>query len=405
LDNFRTIHGKDVGSCVNRHSGELRSATMTHTPSADDVPPLLHLAELTPYFSVVILECAIDDPAVAFEALRRFLRRTAANRGRTAAVRITAEAVRGADDILDEVGHLGELGADGLYGVACEVTRPPNWADRESGTLDVVHELTIAVRRDQMVAVHTSITTDDQFARWVHREGAPFRFVSGDILAGVFRGDGKMVWTRGTHRRRTTKADSRAQSGLRLQDALDPQDDGSFFLTAAKVNYQPGDTKALLRKEITFSACKSRIAWKQTSTFVEFLAAALEALSLLSKALVAPATQDALFPQLAVTETDLSRVRGAYDITVADPDQVRSEPDADDERVQRAELLCDVVVGVRGESGSARAIVEVGRDGVVVGTLGVPVRSAVRAGRSPAPTARPDRRVAGAARPSRRSAG
>jgi hypothetical protein len=54
---------------------------------------------------------------------------------------------------------------------------------------------------------------------------------------------------------------------------------------------------------------------------------------------------------------------------VADPDQVRGEPDTDEQRAERAQLLRDALLEVRGEPGSAKAIVDVGRDGIPAGTL------------------------------------
>jgi hypothetical protein len=341
---------------------------VTAPTSAGEAPDVLSLADLTPYFSITVLECTGVDPDVAFQALQRFLRRSADEPGRAADISIRAENALGAFDAVGELGELSELGFTGLYGVSRVVSRVPSWAGSESGVIDVINQLTIAVQRAKLVAVYTDITTEPQFNKWINEQLAPYRFIPADILASTFPGDGKMMWARGVHRRRATKADTKALGGTRLQEALDPIEDSSFALTAARVNYQPEDELAILRQDITFSR-KSRISWKQTALFADFLAATAEALDLLEKSLVAGDSPDALFPQLAVRETDLSRVRGAFDITVVDPDQLRSEPDTDEEQVDRAELLRDVLLEVRGDPNSATAIVDVGLGGSVAGTL------------------------------------
>ncbi|HET6711021.1 hypothetical protein [Amycolatopsis sp.] len=233
----------------------------------------------------------------------------------------------------------------------------------------MTNQLTIALRRRRLVAVCTGITSDAQLARWIHRQAAPFRYLPADVLTNTFRGDGRMLWTRAMHRRRTTKPDSKAIGGLRVQDTLNPIEDNTFALTAVKVVYLPEDDKAVLRDLLTVSADKSRLSWKRTSYFTMFLAAAGEVLDLLEKALVAEDEAEPPFAELAVRETDLGRVRGAFDVMVADPDQVRGEPDTDEDRVERAELLRTAVIEVRGRADSATAEVDVGFEDAVAGTL------------------------------------
>ena len=92
------------------------------------------------------------------------------------------------------------------------------------------------------------------------------------------------------------------------------------------------DDEAVLRSNLTVSG-KSRMSWKRPSCFAEYLDVTVEVLDVLEKALAGGDGPDPLFPELAIPETDLSRVRGAFDITVADPDQLRGEPDTDDDTV------------------------------------------------------------------------
>lgn len=331
-------------------------------------PAALVLADLAPYVSVLLLACDADDTQAAFGALRRFLSRSAGERGRGISARVTGEIELGADDVIAEIGPMRELGIANLYGLTRILSRRPSWADPESGLVDSINQLTVAVGRGRLVAVASEITSDAEFRNWVNRQAAPYRFIAQDVLAATFPGDGRRVWTKGVHRRRPTKADSKALGGLRLQEALHPLEDGSYALTAATVDFQPADEHAVLRDSVTYSG-KSRVSWKRSSGFPEFLAAIVETLDLLEKSLVASARPVLPFGQLAHAETDLTRVSGAFDISVANPDEVRADPDATDEDVDRAELLREVLLEVRGKPDSPTAVVDVGRDGSVAGAL------------------------------------
>lgn len=341
---------------------------MTTTSSADALPNAPRLADLTPYFSITVLECVHNDPEPAFETLLRFLRRSAEDKGRAIDVDVGPDIRLGHDDVIEELGSIEEFGFTGLYCVSRTLHRTPSWVDKESGLVDVVNQLTIVLRRNRLVAVHSGITSKEQLHTWAAKDITPYRAIPTDTLADTITGDARMLWTQGTHRRRVTKADTKALGGLRIQDALDPIDDGSFALSAAKINYQPEDTSSVLRNNITFST-KSRISWKATTYFAEFLNAVTEALDLVDKSLAGGDPADPQFPQLAVRETDLSRVRGAFDVQVVDPDHVRAEPESDEDTVDRAESLQDALIDTRGFPNSPVAHVDVGRNGVVAGTL------------------------------------
>lgn len=190
------------------HWGYISSVMMNQN---QDFPiPPLRLVDLKPYVSVVLLECTDDDPARAFETLRRFLRRNAGDQGRADRVHVRAEIASRAEEVVDGAGPIGDFGVDEVHSIVREVRRVPEWVERDAGFVDVVHQMSVAVRRDRLVAVYSGFTSDAKFSRWIHREAAPYRFVSADLLAGVFRGDGRMLWVRGVHRRRTTKSDSKA---------------------------------------------------------------------------------------------------------------------------------------------------------------------------------------------------
>jgi hypothetical protein len=329
----------------------------------------LPLAELVPYLSFIVLRCVGDDPVRDFEVLTRFLRRSAVEPGRALGARIRFEVMLTGQDFVDGLDQLSALGFDALYGLTREVQRSPSWANPDFGLVDVTNELAIAMRRNSLVAVCTRVPSDARFRKWINREKAPFRFLPPQVLAGTFRGNGRMVWMRGVHRRRSTKADTQALGGIRVQDVVNPITHNTYALRAATVEVQPEDDLQVLRDLLTASPDRSRISWKRPSYFGMFLAATVEALDMLDKTCVAPDDPAPLIEGLAAHETDLHRVHGAFEVVVTDPDVLRGDPDIDEEEIDRADMLLDVFLDVRGDPVSAAVEVDVGYDGALAGTL------------------------------------
>jgi len=142
---------------------------MTH----DELPAP---AGLRPTFAITVLES--DQPA-AFGALRDFLHDTLADPGRAHAVRIAGELLlTDPGDELADLGALSGLGFDGLYLTVRQRWQGPKWTGDE--LLDLTHELTIALRRQRLVALHTPVSS--QLLRaWVRADGS-YRFLSSSVL-------------------------------------------------------------------------------------------------------------------------------------------------------------------------------------------------------------------------------
>ncbi|MGH3880302.1 MAG: hypothetical protein ACRDSK_25050 [Actinophytocola sp.] len=134
------------------------------------------LSELNPTFTVTVLESG--QPA-AFLALRHFLHDTLAEPGRAYAVRILGEVlVTRPDDDVAGLGSLSGLGFDGLYVAVRQRWQYPRWAD--GGPTDLTHELTVALRRGHLVALHTTVS-GPLLRRWV-RETGHLRFLPAAAL-------------------------------------------------------------------------------------------------------------------------------------------------------------------------------------------------------------------------------
>jgi hypothetical protein len=178
------------------------------------------LPGLSPAFAITVLET--DDPA-AFLVLRRFLHDTLAEPGRAHAVRVLGELLlTDPADRVEELGSLTELGFDGLYLAVRQRWQSPRWMD-EDGLTDLTNELTLALRRHRLVALHTSISS--AVVRSWTRAGAPYRFLPDAVLESYGREIGGAV--------DIAPAMSRLTTGVRLDfrsylahvtDALDMLD-------------------------------------------------------------------------------------------------------------------------------------------------------------------------------------
>ncbi|MPZ85903.1 MAG: hypothetical protein GEV28_38210 [Actinophytocola sp.] len=140
------------------------------------VPPL---AGLSPHFSVTVLECPDPSDPDAFTTLRRFLRDTLSEPGRAHAVRVHGEVALSGPDYVDGLGTLSDLGFDELYLAVRQRWQSPRWTD--DGMHDLTNELTVALRRHQLVALHTS-ASGALLRRWTRSAGAPYRFLPDAVL-------------------------------------------------------------------------------------------------------------------------------------------------------------------------------------------------------------------------------
>jgi hypothetical protein len=138
------------------------------------------LPGLRPAFSVTVLECRGTDAGGAFGALRRFLHDTLAEPGRAHAVRVLGEiVVTDPEADADGLGPLSALGFDGLYVAVRQRWQSPRWSDE--GPVDLTNELTVALRRNRLVALHTSISAP-LLRNWAREPAAPYRFLPAGVL-------------------------------------------------------------------------------------------------------------------------------------------------------------------------------------------------------------------------------
>jgi hypothetical protein len=337
----------------------------------------IRLEQLHPYWTVTVLECTDGDADAAFAALGDFLLRCAEDPGRALGIRTTGSisvARTSTENGSGEGELLTRFGFDWLFGLTRERRTRPEWAAADAPLVDVSNELALALGRQRLVAVRTF--AERPLLQWVDSGAAPYRRVPADVMSATFGGDGKALWLQGVHRRRAAKPDAKSLHGVRLQEAMDAVEDATFAMSAMKIDYVSDVDRAVLNGTLTINPARSHLSFKAMSSFLLYLAATAEALDMVDKSLTEDDAFDQPFPELAVRETDLDKVRDAFDVRVADPDEIRGLPDADDGDVERAEMLQDVLLGVIGEPGSAAFVLDVGTHGSVAGRLKVkPVRT------------------------------
>ncbi|MEU6698662.1 hypothetical protein [Pseudonocardia sp. NPDC046786] len=343
-------------------------ASTTHTNTG---PPEVQLGSLRLYFSVTILECVTDDADRAFHELVKFSQSSAKHLGQSISSTVIAETLIGGPGDRFEDGSteiLADLGFDGLHAIARRRQATPSWLKTGNDLLDTHHELTLTLRRGRLVAIRSDIMDATKIVNWASTLSSPYRPLLPEILEGTFKGDGKMLWAQGVHRRRTTKPDSKSISGGRLQDVFDATEDFSFALTAMRLDYTPARSDATLAGSLTISPERSHISSRSLPDFGSFAASTDEALSMVEKSLSGENPPDPALPGYARRTSTLSGVLGAFDLRVISSEEIASH-NADDRDLleTHAEFLRESIGEVHGNPASAKASLEICRDGALQG--------------------------------------
>lgn len=336
-------------------------------------PPPVPSALIRPYASVVVLLCVEVDPEIGFEQLLNFLRKARQpGRNRTAASIIAY----GMDDSFysdPSLDNVGSLGFDQLHVTVHRVERKPGWL-KEPAFVDIDHELTIALQKSDLVAVHAPGPLRDSMQRWLDRAPRPHlrRIPSSVLEDALLRGETRSLWLRGTHPRRTTKADSKAIAGPNVKHVLSPFDDSTFSMGSARSRLADNPDRSAL-KGVVGATPDSSLVWnRQTDDIKEFIRCIKELFGVLAEALDKPSDGD-VFP-LARQVHDLQGVYGAYEISCTDPSEMPMEALDNSDKIAAAQLLQDAVLDVEGRDDSADFDLHVGLDGKRSGRLGVRVR-------------------------------
>lgn len=154
-----------------------------------------------------------------------------------------------------------------------------------------------------------------------------------------------------------------------MQDALNPLEDSSFAMAAARSTLPEDASRTSLVGNIGTAPRKSTLWSKKSQDFDEFLTASIEALKLIEDAISSGTPLDRPFPILAVNSHDLAGVCGAYDILTLTPDDLPTSTDVTDEMLEAADVLQRATLRVIGSPTSADFKLVVGLDGSTGGAL------------------------------------
>ncbi|OLM33042.1 hypothetical protein Ae717Ps2_3938 [Pseudonocardia sp. Ae717_Ps2] len=335
--------------------------------------PEVQIGSLRLYFSVTILECVVDDGDRAFRELVKFVRSSAKYLGRSTSAVVVAETLVGGPSDRFEDGSteiLTELGFDRLHALVRRRQATPPWLKPDNDLLDTHHELTLTLRRGRLVTIRSDIMDATKIVKWANTLSSPYRPLLPEILEGTFKGDGKMLWAQGVHRRRTTKPDSKSAGGGRLQDIFDATEDFSFALTAMRLDYTPARSDATLAGSLTISPERSHISSRSLPDFASFAASTDEALDMVEKSLSGENPPEPALPGYARRASSTSGVLGPFDLRVISSEEIANhEGDDRDLLEEQAQFLRDSIGEVYGSPSSARAFLEICRDGAVQGQV------------------------------------
>lgn len=309
---------------------------------------------LGPYFTVTVLEYTGDVPEHAcpevLEALRGNER-----------VTVVAEGAQFfAESVLDEV-----------HGFVRRVEHVPSWLRADQQFVDTRHLLTLVLRRERLVAVHTDETLAERLQRWLDRPArSPFRRVPALTLeAALLSGEAKGLWLRGTHTGRANKPDTKSLSGRKLEDALNVLEDPSFAMAAGRASLPRDPARTSLTGTVGTTPRKSMVWFKRTNGWHHFMAITAELLALLAESLAGDQPAAPVFALLAREVRDLSEVRGAFELSTLAPEDLPATPDLGDGLRDAAAVLQRATLSVRGVRDEAGFQLDVALDGKPAGTL------------------------------------
>jgi hypothetical protein len=337
----------------------------------DGTPLAVPFASVHPHLSLTILEITLADPRLGF---RRLVEELGKRGLKSKAGRRSLAAAGVSDDLysLDGVEWLADAAYD-LEALVIRCDQEPGWASEETPYRNTEFKIVVALRRDTLVAIHTDLSTlKDSLLTWLDRSPPPpFRRVSEGVMHAAFiRGDTKALWLRGTHTRRTTKADTKNLSGRRVDDTLLPHEDSSFAMASARTMLPTNLGLAALAGTLGTTPRNSRIWGAPTSGPADFLAKTNDALSLVDDVLVKGLAVEQPFPLLARREEDLDMVHGAFDFSLLDPDSIAPGINNGVEILESATLLSEASISIDGSSSSSNFTLHVGLNGSLDGAIG-----------------------------------
>jgi len=183
---------------------------------------------------------------------------------------------------------------------------------------DTTYHLGIVIRRNDLIAVHCPGALRTSLQRWLDRPPRPqLERVEPAVLNGAFlTGEAKGLWLRGAQSPTAARPDSKQITGRRVQDSLNPFEDGGYALSSARAAFAGPPQQALTGTVGTTP--RDSIVWSRSTVgFAEFVALTTDVLQLIEDIEAAGTGVEKPYPVLAERITSLAGVSGAFDIVAA----------------------------------------------------------------------------------------
>ncbi|MDC7120545.1 hypothetical protein OMK64_03245 [Cellulomonas fimi] len=332
----------------------------------------IDLLMLKPYISLLLLECTATDHAVEIPRLLTRLQnvyRTRSGSERT----IVAAAVDNLDRALEAAGlSADDRGAVTVGAYISRFTSSPPW-QIDGPYVDVKHSLTAFISFNKYVAIVCDHGLES-FQSWLDKTPTPpYRRLESAALERAFlTGDAKSLWLDGVHAPRSTKASSKHLSGPQLQQALNPFDDPTFSLSAARAEIPTLGLNGASTAKFGVTPKNSTVWFHSSKNIGDFIRSTVWVLKSAIAAIESePDAPSSVFPWLATRENSLDQVSGAFHVTLPTVSDVPSD-ELDPDLIDALNLLEDAELNVHAASGASLTL-EVGLNGTIGGKLAVAV--------------------------------
>ncbi len=326
--------------------------------------------ELKPYMSVIVLRC-IGEPVLAFGALVRLLKKPAkARQGTTVRTIAESELSLAGAEVVPGLDSLESLQVDQLFGCVRRQQSRPGWVLATSEYVNVSHELIVALRREELIAVRADRNVLDRLQKELDKPPRPpLRRLGVGILEEAFmQGAAKNIWMRSIQRRSALRPASKAIGGDNLGVALDPVEDAFFAWNAARCEMPEDPDVVYVKGKVGVTVSNSQIWFKDSPDFHTYVHTMGEILGITAEVIETP-TGFSAFPVTAREVFDLSDVSEAYEVLPIDMDSLPESLRGGDEAEEAATLLQNAVLDVQEGAKGVRFKLGVGTDGVIGGQL------------------------------------
>ncbi|MFD6073565.1 hypothetical protein, partial [Amycolatopsis lurida] len=229
--------------------------------------------QLAPYLSVVVLEATADDPALTFGAVIRELKKTPAALGKKRTALVAAdEAATDDERQIVGIGTLEEVGVDQLAGLINEVSAAPSWISESSEFLNKTFDLSLVVRRGNLLAVKPDERSANRFQAWIDKSPKLARRISPLVLECTFlMGRARGLWLQSATGRSARQPDAKTSVGIDLKETLNVFADSGYSLGSARCELPTDLELDLLKGTIGATVRSSQLWLKPMHDMREFL--------------------------------------------------------------------------------------------------------------------------------------